>query len=268
MDTIFFVASKIFWGLARPESILVVLVVLGVLAPWRWMAVAARWLAAAAFLAIAALPVAEWAARPLETLYPTTPPTKDAVGILILGGVLRPVEANDWGTPEVSGSGERLIAGLMLAETHPEIRVVFTGGNGTLFGSNDVTEGMIAGQVLAGAGVAEDRITVETASRNTAENAAFTRDLLGDITDEPWILVTSAYHMPRSVETFCAAGWKQIIPYPVDFVTTRDIPLVYWRPAERLQSLNRVVKEWIGLLAYRWTGRADGSGACVFAKSG
>lgn len=262
MDTVFFVASKVFWGLARPESILVGLVVLSAIASGR-VAVVSRWLGALSILAIAALPVAEWAARPLETRYPTTPPSGDAVGIVILGGVLRPLETNDWGTPEVSASGERIIAGLMLAETHREIRVVFTGGNGTIFGSDELTEGMMVGQVLTGAGVAEERITLETASRNTAENAAFTREMLGDITDEPWILVTSAYHMPRSVETFCAAGWNQIIPYPVDFVATRDIPWVYWRPAERLQSLNKVVKEWIGLVAYRWTGRADGEGACV-----
>jgi uncharacterized SAM-binding protein YcdF (DUF218 family) len=96
---------------------------------------------------------------------------------------------------------------------------------------------------------------LENRSRNTAENAANTRVLVSyDITG-PWLLVTSAFHMPRAVGTFCAAGWRNIIPYPVDYRGIGSLE-IGWDLGGRLSVLNIAVKEWIGLTAYRITGRS------------
>jgi len=74
----------------------------------------------------------------------------------------------------------------------------------------------------------------------------------------PWILVTSAFHMPRAVGSFCAAGWHTLVPYPTDYRGGSFWDQVGWDLADNLTDLNTGVTEWVGLLAYRVTGRSDG----------
>lgn len=88
-----------------------------------------------------------------------------------------------------------------------------------------------------------------------AENAARSLELVGRRAG-PWVLVISAFHMPRAVGTFCAAGWRNIIPYPVDFRGAGQLELG-WDLGGGLSKLNMGLKEWIGLVAYRVTGRMD-----------
>src|SRR5207248_10072596 len=74
-------------------------------------------------------------------------------------------------------------------------------------------------------GVAENRIVLEERSRSTHENAVFAKELIRPSTAETWILVTSAFHMPRAVASFRAVDWP-VIPYPVDFKVD---PNTVWR---------------------------------------
>jgi hypothetical protein len=80
------------------------------------------------------------------------------------------------------------------------------------------TEVEIARRMLPAIGIAPERIVYEDRSRNTHENAQFTRDMLNPGADEIWLLVTSAWHMPRSMGVFRAAGFP-VVPYPVDYTT-------------------------------------------------
>ena len=107
---------------------------------------------------------------------------------------------------------------------------------------------------FADLGLSPDRLRLEAASRNTAENAAMTRALLTPEAGQRWLLVTSAYHMPRAVAAFCAAGWTGLIPYPVDYRSPGDG--AGWRFSENADALATALREWIGLAAYRLTGRA------------
>ncbi len=70
----------------------------------------------------------------------------------------------------------------------------------------------IAQDIFLGAGLDRNRLMLEGASRNTAENATMSLELVPDNLDGEWILVTSAFHMRRVVASFCAAGWKNIVP--------------------------------------------------------
>lgn len=107
---------------------------------------------------------------------------------------------------------------------------------------------------------------IEDQARNTAENASLTRALLAaqgadgavdpDGGDAPWILVTSAFHMPRAMASFKAAGWQDLTPWPTDFRGGVFRARIGWHPARNLDELNTAVKEWGGILAYRLTGRA------------
>lgn len=257
MDTVFFVASKLVWLLIRPETLLALVfglaVVLAYRSSWAW---ARRFLTLGtlSMLAIGLFPVDAIFLRPLETLYPAEPSTAPPDGILVLGGAEKGDVTAHWGQPNVNAAGDRHLAALALAQRFPGARVVFTGGSGRLI--RNVSDGQVAEAMLLAAGMDPDRLTVERNSRNTAENAAFTLAMIPEAPQGRWILLTSAYHMPRSVATFCAAGWRNIVPWPVDFRTLGSDWTLRWAFAENLEQLNIGVREWVGLLAYRLTGRA------------
>ena len=247
LDWVFFVASKVFWTVARPESLIILCILLAMF--YRRVF---GYVAVSVMLAIGALPVADWMLHPLESRYPANPDVSDAVGILILGGGSNSDLHAHWNSVSINEHGERFHAALSLAHLYPHLPVVFTGGSGSLNRSLP-GEASSARAILLATGMENSRLVVEGESRNTAENAQFTRAMLGDSADDTWILITSAWHMPRSVATFCAAGWPSIIPYPVDHQSLPDRPFFNWAFAYRLYQVNIAAKEWIGLLAYRWT---------------
>ena len=116
----------------------------------------------------------------------------------------------------VNEAAERLTEGLRVARALPNTKVVFTGGRGTLFGAEGV--GASVRKYLIDAGVAPERILIENSSGDTYENAVFTRDLIKPKPDDRWLLITSAYHMPRAVGVFRQVGFD-VVPFPVDFRT-------------------------------------------------
>jgi uncharacterized SAM-binding protein YcdF (DUF218 family) len=105
-------------------------------------------------------------------------------------------------------------------------------------------------------GVPHDRIIVESKSRNTAENAAFAKQLAMPQPGERWLLVTSAIHMPRAVGAFRKVGFA-VDAYPVAYQTAS--PQDLWALSASLMGsigmVDRAVHEWTGLLVYWITGR-------------
>jgi uncharacterized SAM-binding protein YcdF (DUF218 family) len=98
-------------------------------------------------------------------------------------------------------------------------------------------------------------VTLEPRARNTAENAAYVRDLVKPRPAERWLLVTSAQHMPRAIGCFRAAGFA-VEAYPVGWHTARTLDPIWGRVlANGLARLDAAAYEWIGLLAYRLTGK-------------
>jgi len=80
--------------------------------------------------------------------------------------------------------------------------------------------------------------------------------LVKPMANERWVLITTGWHMPRAVGVFCQVGWD-VIPYPVDFATLPGyLGAVEWDFAKHLSSLKMAIKEWIGLSAYRFTGKS------------
>lgn len=257
MDTVFFVVAKALWAVFRPETLINLLLIVGVgLLLLRLGRAAALCLgpALAAIAAITVLPVGELAIGPLERRFPSAPELRDIDGIVILGGSLQVERSERWGTPALAESSERVLAGLALARAHPEARVVYSGGAASLTRPETV-EADVAGRIFRDFGIADDRLILERRSRNTAENAARSAALAAPAAGETWALVTSAYHMPRAVGAFCAVGWP-VVPYPVDYRSGGPL-----RPgidyAGHLGLLNTAVKEWGGLAVYYLTGRSD-----------
>jgi uncharacterized SAM-binding protein YcdF (DUF218 family) len=178
-------------------------------------------------------------------------------GIIILGGFEGGRVTASRGGLAVNESAERLTEGLRLALAHPEAKVIFTGGVGSLF-SGDVEATEPVSRFFRDAGVEDQRILLEGRSRNTYENALFTKAALQPRPGERFMLITSAYHMPRAIGLFRKAGFD-VTAFPVDFRTrgSEDITRFFDRVPEGLKRVDLVVREWTGLVAYRVLGRTD-----------
>lgn len=178
-------------------------------------------------------------------------------GIIVLGGGLDPDLTTARRSPETTDAGERVLAMLDLARRYPQARIVYTSGSGNLLRGGPA-EAPLAGRVLDDFGLANGRVVLEDQSRTTAENAALTRALVTPRPGERWLLVTSAYHMPRSIAAFRGAGFE-VEAYPVDFRTTGwgDAAQPFDKISSGLGRSDVAMHEWVGLIALRLTGRSD-----------
>jgi len=256
----FFVASKVFWLLAQPLSIVFLLLLVGLVA-----LVAGRRRLAAAGLVLALLvqglvgftSLGYMLIQPLEARFsvPTEPP--EQVGaIVMLGGATLARVSTARQIAELNAAGDRLVTTLWLAERYPEAPIVLSGGSGLLSGDTE-SEATTAERLLMAHGVAAERLRLEGESRNTDENAVLTRELLSGV-EGPVVLVTSAFHMPRSVGLFESQGIA-VIPWPTDYRSSglEGFGIDIANPVQNLEVASIAIKEWIGLLAYHWTGRTE-----------
>lgn len=255
----FFIASKLFWLVVQPLSVVLLLMiaaVLAVLAGRKRLAVAALALGLVTHGAASFTNLGYIIIQPLEDRFavPATPPVKvDA--IVMLGGATleRPSSARQ--IAELNDAGDRLTTTLWLARAYPDAKVVISGGSGALSDEGE-SEAVTAQRFFLAFGIATERLVLEGDSRNTEENVAYTKSLLGAA--ETVVLVTSAYHMPRSVGIFEKAGIS-VIPWPTDY---RSPGLRGWsfdiaNPVQNLNVTTIAIKEWIGLVAYNWAGKTS-----------
>lgn len=259
-----FTLSKIMTFLVQPSTLALTAVFAG-LALTRMgraprLAAILSWTGALLVLAAGFLPLGNWLVLPLEQRFSETrsPQPGDRVdGIIILGGFEDGWVTGGRGSLHLNMAAERLTEGVRLARAFPDARIVFTGGSGTLWRSGEVATGPVS-DYLRSLGIAADRIVLEGKSRNTHENAVYTKKVLDPKPGERWILVTSAYHMPRAMGVFRKEGFD-VVPYAVDYRTrgpedaTRMFDSV---PAGFMRS-DLAVKEWIGLVSYRVMGRTS-----------
>ncbi len=258
METLFFAISKLVWIVVRPETLLVLVVAASVLAlalNRRRTALVLGTVSIAALVILSALPLARLVYAPLERQFPARPVVDAPVGILVLGGGEEFAPKIGRGLPQTNDAGERYLAAIALARQFPDAWVMFTGGRATLRGG-PADNAALSAEIFVSAGISPDRIVLEDSSRSTAENASYALSLRPQGTEDgPWLLVTSAWHMPRAVATFCAAGWSGIVPWPTDFRSGKLWP--NWSLAQNLHNLNGATKEWVGLVGYRLAGRTQ-----------
>lgn len=249
--------SKAVWALLQPGHLLLLLFVAGwVLALFEGTRRLGLWcggLATVTLVVIALLPVGAMLLRTLENRFPDPGPLAHVDGIIVLGGGQNAGVTVDRGRIALNDSSERLIEGAALIRRFPDARAVFTGGNGP----PGLTEADMARRVLVLMGIDDSRVLFEDRSANTFDNAVFTRTLVDPQPGEVWVLVTSAFHMPRSVGTFRAAGWD-VVPFPVDFrQKSQDSAVLAPGLLGNLRDLTTALHEVVGLVAYRLMGRTD-----------
>ena len=148
-------------------------------------------------------------------------------------------------------AAERMTVPVALMREHPKLALVFSGGEGRLLATG-VTEAELARVFFSEQGVDMTRVTLESGSRTTRENARQVAALLGERCKQPWLLVTSAWHMPRSMAEFEAVGCN-VTAYPVDFVTGASAEFTEYSLAWSLVRWQTALHEWLGLLVYGLT---------------
>ncbi|HUG61217.1 MAG TPA: YdcF family protein [Methylomirabilota bacterium] len=254
----FYALSKILFFLIRPSNALLFGLALGWILRWfgrrrsgaTILAVSFTLLLAAAFTGLSSALLA-----PLETRFPAiAPPAEPPTGVIVLGGAIDTVATVRWNAPQLIDGAERVVAMADLARRYPDARLVFTGGHMNLL-EGEEPEAALAARVFETFGIPPERLTLETASRNTRENAVNTYEIVKPQAGETWLLVTSAFHMPRAMGVFRAAGWTGLTAYPVDFRSLEGVPVIGRQFAsEGLFLTDIAVKEWLGLIAYRFAG--------------
>jgi uncharacterized SAM-binding protein YcdF (DUF218 family) len=249
-----FLLSKTIGWLAAATNFIAVLGVLGLLlACTRFRRFGQRIAAASLILfVLAALsPIGKLLAFPLESRFPSLVNHLDMPdGIIVLGGIVDPELSRAYGIADVGGPVGRLTATADLARRFPRARVVFTGGNSTLFSSAG-GEALFVKPLLESFGIVSERVEIEQASRNTWENAAFTKAMVRPQPGQRWVLVTSADQMPRAVGCFRRIGFD-VVPYPVGWRTRgwRDSLIPFWGASNNLTLTDSAIHEWIGLGVY------------------
>jgi uncharacterized SAM-binding protein YcdF (DUF218 family) len=236
----FYLLSKVSWLVVAPTTALILITAAASL----WSAIrSSKWAAQLAAIGACGLlvagftPLGTWLTVPLEIRFPRWQAGAQAApdGIIVLGG----------------DAGDRLMTLLELSRRFSRARLVYSGPGSAEKGAEVLSR-------FARLGGDPARLTMEFRSRNTYENAKFSSDLIKPDPLERWLLITSASHMPRAVGCFRLAGFK-VEPYPVDYsVADRSAFLAPFAVgSEALSMVDVASREWLGLLAYRLTGKTE-----------
>ena len=255
----FFILSKTVSLLLVPSNLLLLIGLAGLallLTRWRRLG---RVMAAASlllFLVCGLLPVGSFLGHVLESRFPVWDPARGPPdGIIVLGSGINAALSMARHQIVLNESAERATVIAKLARDYPKARIIYSSGNASLFGGP--AEADFAIRLLESFGVPAARVTLERRSRNTFENAEFSKALAKPMPGERWLLVTSAQHMPRAIGCFRKVGFP-VEAYPVDWHT-----FPRWRFAvsdgfaNGLARTDAAVHEWLGLVVYWLTGRTS-----------
>lgn len=257
-----FHTSKIIWFALQPSCFLILLFLLGFWLYWRGRTrLGIRLLLATVLIYVVGglSPLASTMMLALERHYshPAMEDLADVTGIIVLGGVVDALVSSTRNEIALNEAAERLTETAALAVRFPNARIVISGGDGALLYPS-MGEAGVAKRFFTRIGIDGGRIVFEEKSRNTTENAAFTKALVTPRPGERWLLVTSAFHMPRAMGCFRAAGFD-LMPWPVDYRSRGPEDLLQFSasPSEAWRRIDLAAKEWVGLLVYLLLGKIE-----------
>ena len=258
----FFALSKTVGVLLLPTNFLLLLGAAGVVLLFTRFAARGRILVTASVVLLAlfgATSLGNLMLYPLEARFPPWDAGRGAPdGIVVLGGPINPELSAERGVAVFGGAADRLVAAAALAHRYPDARLIYSGGNANLLAGDASKEADYAAAVFESLGIARQRLTMERRSRNTQENAEFSKALAAPKPGERWLLVTSAYHMPRAIGVFRSAGFA-VEAYPADWRTGLAPGLLSSSvfASDGLGNADIAIREWMGLVAYRISGKTS-----------
>jgi uncharacterized SAM-binding protein YcdF (DUF218 family) len=251
-----YILSKLLSGMIQPLFWVGVwwLLALVLLARLRNLALSMLWggLLILGMLGITAIP--DTLLRSLETQFkvPSAMQSDQFVGVIVLGGATGSSGIyKSHGQVPLADAAERLTVPITLMRKFPNFELIFSGGEGRLVPSG-TTEAELAGVFFSELGMDMKRVTLESKSRTTRENAKRIAELLRERCKLPWLLLTSAYHMPRSIAEFQDVGCN-VTAYPVDFRTAEESSWTDYSMVGSLLAWQTALHELLGILVYRFT---------------
>lgn len=255
-----FLFSKLVWVFGQPLSLAFAFVAVALLTGllrWRALSLASSGLAVLILFVTLYTTVGNYLLQGLEERFPKPEDPQDLQCMIVLGGGFE----NEVNTArhgiEMNAGGDRFIEALRLARKYPQSRILVSGGDGSMSG---VYEGdaVMSGRFFPLFGVPKERLVEETTSRTTFENAANTKNLLAANGFSNCLLITSGYHMPRSVGIFRKLG-IDVVPWPTDYRTDGQerLGLDFTQPSRNAQNLATSIREWFGLVGYYMVGRTS-----------
>lgn len=243
----------------QPLSLVVLLLLAGLALSWlkrRWIA---RVLVGSALLLLFLCCFTTFGyvlITPLEQRFERPAEPEQIEGIVVLGGGMDGEVNSVRGGYELNRSGDRYVEALRLALRYPDARIVIAGGPAALV--QQEPEALAGKRFFEAFGIAPERILMDDQSRNTEENAQFAKQLAGATEGQTWLLVTSAFHMPRAVGLFRKADFR-VIPWPADYLASgaEGLRIKPDQSTENVSVSSLALREWTGLLGYYLTGRID-----------
>lgn len=248
---------RLLWEVFQPSNSLFLLFGLGFVLRLAGRRRSAAWLMSlsfAAFAAIMVLPVTSALMVTLETRFPAPALPAHVDGIITLGGPLSSHMTERWKRPQINNHVERLTEAMALSRRYPEAVLLISGGH--YDPEDSLPEAGIARDLLVELGHPPGRMLLEDKSRTTWENGVFSRKVARPKPGQTWVLVTSAFHMPRAVGVFRRLGW-QVIPYPADYFTDGTTSGSFVSVGNRLAQFDFAIREWMALAAYHLKGRTS-----------
>ena len=187
-----------------------------------------------------------------QTLTQTLTQSGPYLGVIVLGGATgSPGIFKAHGQVPLGDAAERMTLPIGLMRKFPNFELIFSGGEGRLLPTG-TTEAELAKMFYEEQGVDMKRVTLESKARNTRENARQVAALLGERCKQPWLLVTSAWHMPRSMAEFEATGCN-VTAYPVDFHTGDESSWTDYSMVGSLAAWQKALHELLGMFVYGLT---------------
>ncbi|GAA3975038.1 YdcF family protein [Allohahella marinimesophila] len=186
----------------------------------------------------------------------------DAI-VLLGGGVQLPKPPRVYA--DLNAAADRVLQAALLFKAGKAERILVSGGQ--VFPQPGLgSEADYQKMILLQLGVPDSAIILEPDSRNTAQNAEFTLPLARSLGYQRLILITSAYHMPRSnylfeyyAEKLGSANWQpEIVPFPTDIrVTDQQGPVLlgFLPDAGSLAMTQEAIREYLGYWVYRFSYR-------------
>lgn len=258
----FFSASKLIWPFLQPSNLMIISMLFFLVLlccqsnTLRRIGRYGALIFSLLFVFLMVIPVGYWSMSRWERRVEAPSLPADIDGIIVLGGGLNHFFPSTQNHSYIQDNADRYMVMLQLMKRYPTAKILYTGGSGELF-QQQSREGDIIKNYTKSLGLTSDRIMIESDSQNTYQNAAASKALVMPKKEEKWLLVTSAYHMPRAKAVFDRVEW-QVMPYPVDYRVPpwqqeRLLCLLCYR--QNISYLDLVAREMVGILAYRLTGK-------------
>ncbi|TQX86832.1 MULTISPECIES: YdcF family protein [Rhizobium] len=256
-----FIISKVIWILLQPFSLSLIFCVFALVAIWfrrRRLSLLLVLVPASILLVALFTTTGVVMVEALEDRFPR--PSADPLDVqcaIILGGGFTNDVDTVRGGYEMTDAGDRFVEALRLANKFSAMRIIVSGGDGFITGGY-LGDGIIAERMFTVFGIKHDRLLQDSTSRTTFENAINTKKLLEANGLSHCLLVTSGFHMPRSVGIFRKLG-IDVIPWVTDYRTigTESLRFDISQPEANASLLGVAAKEWIGMVGYYMSGRTS-----------